>query len=99
MTCKTATGLDHALPPNRYDSEQRLVSEIVTLMRSEEFAPYIRIWLEIVAVAARGDAAHRASGHAIIHVFLEWLSKRHPNGTKGAPHCLTLIEGMLIMDA
>lgn len=99
LASQMAAGLDHALPEERFASEQRLIETIVQLMRSAEFAPYTRVWLEIVAVAAKGTSAHRDAGHAIILIFLEWLAKRHPDGHDGAPRALTLIEGTLIMDA
>ena len=99
LASQLATGLDLALPEERFTSEAMLVQRIVHLMRSPEFAPYIRVWLEIVAVAAKKASAHRDAGHAIILTFLEWLAKRHPDGHDGAPRALTLIEGTLIMDA
>lgn len=99
LAARMEAGLDQAIPPTRFETERLLVNQITSLMRSEPFRPYARVWLDIVSAAAQGSEAHAHAGHAIIEVFLGWLSKRHPNGLQGAPHALTLIEGSLIMDA
>lgn len=99
LAVRMSVGLDAAIPPERYASEAALVRDIVTLMRSGQFAPYIRVWLDIVSAAAQGNQTHRAAGSNIIELYLQWLAKRHPLGMDGAPFALTLIEGTLIMDA
>lgn len=96
---RMAAGLEAVLPPERYTSEDALLGDIVSLMRSSAFAPYSRVWLDIVAAAAQGSSAHRDAGHAIIGYFLDWLAVRHPDGAAGAPRTLTLIEGSMVMDA
>ena len=99
LASQMAIGLDHALPCERFETEQGLVAKILQLMRSSEFQPYTRVWLDIVAGAAQGISAHKEAGNKIILIFLEWLSLRHPDGKRGAPRTLTLIEGCLVMDA
>lgn len=96
---RMAQGLDLAIPPLRYDTEQALVQDIVGLMRSDVFRPYIRVWLDIVSAAAQGSELHRNAGEGIVSIFLDWLAVRHPNGKPGARFALTLIEGTLVMDA
>jgi len=99
LASQMAVGLDHALPCERFETEDVLVERILKLMRSNEFQPYTRVWLDIVSGAAQGMLAHREAGNKIILFFLEWLSLRHPDGKSGAPRTLTLIEGCLVMDA
>lgn len=99
LASQMAKGLDLALPCERSETEEELVAKILLLMRSDEFQPYTRVWLDIVSGAAQGMSAHRKAGHAIILIFLDWLSLRHPEGQSGAPRALTLIEGCLVMDA
>ena len=94
-----AIGLDHALPSERIETEEVLVTRILELMRSKEFQPYTRVWLDIVAGAAQGLSAHKEAGNKIILIFLDWLTARHPDGKSGVPRTLTLIEGSLVMDA
>jgi AcrR family transcriptional regulator len=99
LASRMEAGLDQAIPPTRFKTERLLVEKILSLMRSEQFRPYTRVWLDIVSAAAQGSEAHVQAGNAIIQVFLGWLAKRHPNGSRGAALALTLIEGSLIMDA
>lgn len=99
LAAQMAIGLDKALPDEHFSSEHELAARILQLMRSAAFQPYTRVWLDIVAGAAQGMKAHRAAGHAIILIFLDWLASRHPQGREGAKRTLTLIEGSLVMDA
>lgn len=94
-----AVRLDAALPERRWASEAALVRDVVTLLRSDPFRAYIRVWLDIVSAAAQGQTAHRASSAAIVEMYLDWLSRRHPQGRDGAQFALTLIEGVVVMDA
>jgi len=99
LASQMATRLDRALPCERFETEQLLVTKILLLMRSTEFQPYTHVWLDIVAGASKNMSAHKEAGNRIILVFLDWLSLRHPDGRSGAPRTLTLIEGCLVMDA
>ena len=91
--------LDIALPAKRYDSESALLQDVAALVRTPEFSPYIRIWLDIVSASAQGQTAHREAGRAIINTFLNWLAIRHPEGSARAAFMLTMIEGIHVMDA
>ena len=99
LAADIATGLDAALPPTRFATEAALAAEVIALMRSPPFRPYVRVWFDIVSTAAQGGAAHREAGGAVIDRFLDWIAARHPDGAAGAPFALTLIEGVLVMDA
>lgn len=99
LAADMAAGLDTLLPPKPVESEAALVVRIVELMRSDRFRPYARVWLDIVSAAAQKQLAHRQAGQAIIDVYLHWIALRHPHGEAGAPFALTLIEGILVMDA
>lgn len=99
LAAEMAVGLDEAMPPRVAESEGALVLQSIELMRSEQFKPYVRVWLDIVSSSAQGRRAHRQAGHKIIDVYLEWIALRHPKGKAGAPFVLTLIEGVLVMDA
>lgn len=99
LASQMAVGLDHALPIERFKTEEELVAKVLQLMRSTEFQPYTRVWLDIVAGAAQGMSAHREAGKRIVLFFMDWLAGRHPDGENGAPHTLALIEGCLVMDA
>jgi AcrR family transcriptional regulator len=96
-------GLEAALPPGRAVTVQACLAEVVALLRDPGMAGYLRIWLDILAAAAAGSAAHRAAGQDIMAGFATWLEGRLPEGTEGAADVaaalLTLIEGVVVMDS
>lgn len=99
LAADMASGLDTALPPARFAEESELVARVIPLLRSAPYSAYMRVWFDIVAASAQGSALHRASGCAIVERFLDWVALRHPHGHEGAPRCLAMIEGLLLLDA
>jgi AcrR family transcriptional regulator len=103
LAARMAAGLSHALPPGRASSLGAAVAEVVALMRTSAFRPYSRVWLDIVSAAGQGGAAHGAAGHAVMQGFLAWIGARLPEhlpDPDGAARlALTLVEGVLVMDA
>lgn len=96
-------GLNTALPPHRTETVHDCVAEIVLLMRRPDFAPYSAVWLDIVSAAGQGSDSHSAAGGEVIDGFVRWLEGRLPDGIRDpqgtARMALTLIEGVLVMDA
>lgn len=99
LSADMATGLDEALPPTRFREEGDLIARVIEVLRSDSYRAYIRVWFDIVAASAQGSDLHRNSGRAIIDRFLGWVALRHPQGKEGAPRCLAMIEGLLLLDA
>ncbi len=54
----------------------QLARELPALMTGEALWPYMRLWLEIAARAAAGDATCRTVGEAIGRGFLDWIGAR-----------------------
>lgn len=94
-----AAGLDAVLPERRYDSEAALVAAIVTLMRTSEVRPYMRVWFDIVSATGGGQTQPPEIGKKILSIYLEWIARRHPAGDVGAPRALALVEGLLVIEA
>ena len=92
-------GLSAALPPTPFATEADLVRTVVGLMRSPGFQPHVRLWFDIVSASAQGQTAHRQAGQSIVTAYLDWVALRHPQGRAGAARSLTLVEGILLMDA
>lgn len=95
--------LDAALPPRRFPSKKKYVSEIISVLRREPYIRYARVWFEIASAASRGSDIHRVVGGKIIAGYLEWLRARLPENNEDPEAtvalALTLIEGALVMDA
>ncbi len=103
LAAQMALGLNAALPMEKFDSVGTAVQTVVSLMRLPEFAPYSRVWLDIVSAARQGAVDHADAGERVIEGFLAWIEERLPDGldapAEQARLALTLIEGTLVMDA
>jgi AcrR family transcriptional regulator len=103
LAARMAAGLDAALPATRFDSVAAAVATVVALMRQPAFAPYSRVWLDIVSAAGHGATDHTVAGARVIDGFLQWIEARLPEDldapAETARLVLTLIEGALVMDA
>ena len=64
--------------------------------------PYLRLWLEIAALAAQGDAMFAAIGERIGRGFLAWgaaqIAAETPEArARDAARLLTMFEGMVLL--
>lgn len=84
-------------------SADQLEAELVPLITSAEFWPFICVWLEMGAMAARGDAALRAIGAAIAGQFRAWIAQRldlpQAERDRAALRLLRLVEGAALLHA
>lgn len=84
-------------------SPERLEAELVPLVTSAAFWPYICVWLEIAAMTARGDAALRQIGGAIARGFQGWIAQRLdlPDDERdtAALRLLRMVEGAALLHA
>ena len=71
-----------------------LSRELHALARSPALAPYMTLWLEIAALAARGDTVCRSVGEAIARGFVDWIAARLAVDAVDAP----LIAARLLRD-
>lgn len=100
---RMAAGLGRALPAAPAPTLNAAMHRIVALLRSPDFAPFMRVWLDIVSSAAQGNAAHRAIGGLMIEGFYDWLRDRLPPGTPDPDTTvramMAAIEGIVVLDA
>lgn len=87
-------------------TEPKPASELLPILRAhvtdDALWPYMRLWLDLAAGAARGNALYRQVGEGIGRGFFDWLvpqiaaddtSRRYHE----AARLLTLIEGMVLL--
>jgi AcrR family transcriptional regulator len=79
-----------------------LQKELSAIVCADILWPYMRLWLEIASLAARGDSFYRAVGEQIARRFLEWGSAQldSPNAEQhrtDAAKLLVTIEGMVVL--
>ncbi len=81
-----------------------LTAKLSTIVMDEALWPYMRLWLEIAALAARGDQFYRAVGAEIGRGFLRWgeaqlASPTPEDRARDAARLIVTIEGMLVLNA
>jgi AcrR family transcriptional regulator len=78
----------------------RLRSHVVGIAMDAGAWPYMRLWLEVVAAAARGESPYDEAAHTIGNAFLLWIRKQMRDGTRNESlKLLGEIEGLLVLKA
>ena len=95
-TLMSAQAANAPLPLNR------LRARLVDVLFADALWPYMRLWLEIASLAARGDPLFRAIGEQIGRGFLAWgaaqLDSTDENArARDAALLLVTIEGMVLL--
>ncbi|GAK44173.1 TetR family transcriptional regulator [Tepidicaulis marinus] len=83
---------------------EALLTKLRGIVLAEDMWPYMRLWLEIVALAGRGDAFYRATGEAIGRGMLAWAAGQLDSASakereKEAARLFVTIEGMVLLNA
>jgi AcrR family transcriptional regulator len=92
-------GGDAARAPKPFEV---LKAELARSLFSDQFWPYMRLWLEIAALSAKGDPFYRQVGGEIGKGFLAWGAARldcanEAQRRREAARLLVAIEGMLLL--
>ena len=98
-----SAALDEAFPKEPPPTRENCVREVLAIARQPFFAPFMRIWWDIVAGASKGNAAYRDAAQAMMRRQLDWFEAHMPPGDPdpgGAARLLfTLVEGSVMLDA
>ncbi len=98
-----AAALDAAIGSERPATRAEVASRILAQGEAPQMQPFLALWWEIVAGAARGEASYRAAAQAMTDELLGWLEGQmpadDPDPRGGARYLLTLIEGTLMLSA
>lgn len=78
-----------------------LLPRLRSLVLSPLVWPYMRLWLDLAAAAARGDATARETGHAVARGFLGWIAAQldSPAPERDAMRILVTLEGTSLLHA
>lgn len=87
--------------PLPYDT---LLARLSAILDEPEFWPFMCVWLELAAHAARGDALYAGISQRIGHGFLTWgaaqlASRDRETHARDAAKLLVAIEGMVVVKA
>jgi AcrR family transcriptional regulator len=96
LACVLADSIGEPLPLDR------LRRKLFELLSAENLWPYMRLWLEIASLSAKGDPFYRAVGEQIARGFLAWgaaqLDSVSPEAREAdAARLLVAIEGMMLL--
>lgn len=95
--------LDTAMAEDRPATRKAVLARILAQNADPAMAPFIVLWWEIVAGAARDLPGFRVAARAIVarlHLWLEGqMPEDDPDPRGGASYLLTVIEGSLMLAA
>ena len=92
-----SSALDAAMGEERAPTRKEVIARVLENMRNPAMKPFLALWWEIVAGAARGVKSHEEAAQKMMQRLLEWLEEQMPEGDPdpkgGACYLLTLTEG------
>ena len=104
IAARMTAQLDDAIPIGPLRSFPALLAEVWTALSSESLKPFMHVWLDLAAGAARGLQPHRDVAGEIADGFLAWVASRLENQSDGEPPSsaalfMASIEGMYLLKA
>ena len=98
------TRLNEAIPLERPRSLRILLAEVRAVLASDSIKPFMDLWLDLAAGAARGIEPHSRIAGEIADGFLAWIANRlktevHGDQAGSAALFMTLVEGLQILEA
>ena len=95
--------LDQAFGPERAPSRAACLERVLRFSDHPDAAPYLTLWWDIVAGAARDLPGYRVAARQVMQRLLEWLEAQmpvdDPDPAGGARYLLTIIEGAQMLRA
>jgi AcrR family transcriptional regulator len=106
IAAQLADVLAGALPERTALPAPKLVALVAKLTTGEQMRPYMRLWIEVVAAAARGEAPFVEIARQIAAGFLQWIEARLAPGQPADPSArqavaaavLAVIDGMALLE-
>ena len=95
------TPLQDAVASGPRVSAGRFLDAMMQTSASAHIAPIMRVWTEVVARAARGEAPYREVADQIVVEWLDWINGRllpDPDNDAKARAILSIMEGVTILD-
>lgn len=94
LALQLRAALDEEVPEGVRLSVEDLVHRLRAATAGANVAPYMRVWLELTSLAARGRDPFGPVARAICEAFLQWIATRlKPGLADDAPLVLCLIDG------
>lgn len=98
-----AAAIDAAMGGERAATRADVVARILAHGDAPAMQPFMRLWWEIVAGAARDLPGYQMAAQAMMGELLGWLEgqmpENDPDPAGGARYLMTMIEGTLMLSA
>lgn len=96
-------GLDQAIPTEPLLPHAILLQRATTIIASREMRPLMRLWVEIIGGAARGEAPFDRFAREISADFLQWIESRlamppGPPRAATAAFIFAAVDGLALVD-
>lgn len=91
--------LDAAQPASQPIAAGDLLAAVWRTLESPALAPFMPLWLELAARAARGAEPYRTIAGSIADGFHAWLTVRLGGDAAAAARLLATVDGMLLLAA
>ncbi len=80
-----------------------LMEQVLTAFAASEFAPFLRIWTEVVSRGGRGEAPYDAISQIIVQRWVAWTEARLVPGSHGHAHAvaislLAMVDGLTLLE-
>lgn len=97
-----AVDLDAAIPANSALTPSQLISAALAVTNGAAMQPFMRLWIELVAAAARGEAPFAAIAQQIAQGFLDWIDARladdsGPDRAATVAMVFAMIDGLALL--
>ncbi len=95
--------LEAALPAGDRMPPERLLAESARIATEPEVRPFMALWMEVIAAAARGEAPYAGIARQVTTGFLSWIETRldiedpeRRNATAGL--ILATVDGLALLE-
>jgi len=103
VSARLAAELSSALPAWPLRAPETLLAELAAIIRGPDLRPYMRLWLEVVIFAARGEQPYLTVAGAVADGFVALAAARidlpdEPARQAAAVRLIALLDGALLLD-
>jgi hypothetical protein len=100
---RMAQRLSAAIPEGAGLAPVALMAQAGRFVLDQDFLPYMRLWLEVVAAAARNEDPFATISKQVTQGFLDWIGQRldEPPGPARegtAAMVLALVDGLVLVE-
>ncbi len=102
LAANLTLGLEAAIPAGAHLGPADLFVKTAQLTRSPDMQPFMRVWIEVIAAAARDEEPYKSIASAIVAGFLAWIEDRLSPDISADPKAdaamlLTMVDGLALL--